>query len=137
MTAKHTYAQALGEIEGIISEIENETIEVDVLSDKVKRAVELIKYCKATLRKTEDEIGSMLKEFDEKPEVKTRNESAPAEKKSRGKTGPEEKTGSEEKHNPKEKNSPEEKHNREEKPNREEKNSPEENGGENGPGGLF
>jgi exodeoxyribonuclease VII small subunit len=71
MTAKRTYAEALGEIEGIISEIENETIEVDVLSDKVKRAVELIGYCKSRLRKTEDELGSMLKEFDERPDGKT------------------------------------------------------------------
>jgi exodeoxyribonuclease VII small subunit len=124
MTAKHTYAEALGEIEGIISEIENETIEVDVLSEKVKRAVELIKYCKATLRKTEDEIGSMLREFDEKPEGKARGDTPPAEKKSRGKTG-------------REKHDPDDKNDTEVKTQREGNDNPADNGGENGAGGLF
>jgi len=45
MENKLTYEEAYKELEAIRDEISNETISVDVLSDKVKRASELIAYC--------------------------------------------------------------------------------------------
>ncbi|WP_420266148.1 exodeoxyribonuclease VII small subunit [Candidatus Magnetominusculus dajiuhuensis] len=59
------YSEALKEIEGIISEIESETIDVDVLTEKVKRAIKLIKACKARLRTTEEDLKDVLKDFSE------------------------------------------------------------------------
>ena len=59
------YRDAINEIEKIISEIENETIDVDVLTEKVRRAAELIKFCKAKLTKTEREVDKVLEEFEE------------------------------------------------------------------------
>lgn len=62
------YKEALEEIETIVGEIENETVDVDVLTEKVKRAASLIKYCKTKLKKTDDEVKKVLKEF-EKEEI--------------------------------------------------------------------
>jgi len=58
------YKEALEEIESIVGEIENETVDVDVLAEKVKRAAFLIKYCKAKLKITENEVKKILKEFE-------------------------------------------------------------------------
>ncbi len=58
------YKDAVEEIESIVGEIENETIDLDLLTEKVKRAAYLIKYCKEKLKKTDDEIRKVLKEFE-------------------------------------------------------------------------
>jgi exodeoxyribonuclease VII small subunit len=61
------YREAMEEIGSIVNEIESETIDVDVLTQKVKRASALIKLCKEKLRKTEKEIKDILTDL-EKPE---------------------------------------------------------------------
>ncbi len=58
------YKNAIAEIESIVEEIENETVDVDVLAEKVKRAAHLIKFCKAKLKTTDNEIKKVLKEFE-------------------------------------------------------------------------
>jgi exodeoxyribonuclease VII small subunit len=55
------YSEAVQEIETILKEIENESIDVDVLSEKVKRAAELLTTCKQKLSTTEKEIEEILK----------------------------------------------------------------------------
>jgi exodeoxyribonuclease VII small subunit len=65
---KLTYARAVQELEKIISEIETENIDVDVLTEKVKRATHLIKFCKGSLRATEEGVRKALSEIEEKPE---------------------------------------------------------------------
>jgi len=65
---KITYARALQELEEIIRAIEAENIDVDVLAEKVKRATYLIKFCKCSLRTTEEEVKKALTEIEEKPE---------------------------------------------------------------------
>jgi exodeoxyribonuclease VII small subunit len=60
-----TYSQALTELEKIISEIESEEINVDVLAEKVKRATYLIKFCKDRLRNTEEEVKKVLSGIEE------------------------------------------------------------------------
>jgi len=64
MKNKTTYSEAITELEDIVGEIENESISIDELSDKVKRATELISFCKSQLYKTEKEVGDMLKTLD-------------------------------------------------------------------------
>lgn len=59
------YTQAIEELEEIVSSIENEDVNVDELSVKVKRAAELIKICKNKLHNTEEEVNSILKEINE------------------------------------------------------------------------
>ena len=64
MKNKITYTAAISELEEIVSEIENEDIGVDELSEKVKRASVLIKICKDKLHKTEEEVGAVLKDIE-------------------------------------------------------------------------
>lgn len=63
-----TYSRALKELEEIINEIESEEINVDVLTEKVKRASCLIKFCKDRLRNTEEEVKKVLSEIEETAE---------------------------------------------------------------------
>lgn len=64
MKKNPSYRQAIDEIESIVNEIENETVDVDTLSRKVKRAAFLIKLCRKKLKTTDDEVKKILKEFD-------------------------------------------------------------------------
>jgi exodeoxyribonuclease VII small subunit len=58
------YEAAFKELETITREIETESVSVDVLADKVKRASALIDYCQNKLRSTEDEVGKIIKQMD-------------------------------------------------------------------------
>ena len=64
MNDKPGYKEAVEEIESIVAEIENETVDVDVLAEKVKRAAHLIKYCKSKLKATDNEVKKVLREFE-------------------------------------------------------------------------
>jgi exodeoxyribonuclease VII small subunit len=61
-----TYEEAYAELKKISSEIENESVSVDVLSEKVKRASELITYCQSKLRSTELEVNNIIKQMETK-----------------------------------------------------------------------
>ncbi|MBI4849113.1 MAG: exodeoxyribonuclease VII small subunit [Nitrospirae bacterium] len=58
------YKEAMEEIELIVGEIENESVDIDALAEKVTRAAYLIKYCKTKLRATDNEVKKVLKEFE-------------------------------------------------------------------------
>ena len=63
--SKHpAYSQALMELEQIISEIETEDVDVDVLAEKVKRAALLVKLCKTRLRNAEEEVKKIMAEIE-------------------------------------------------------------------------
>jgi exodeoxyribonuclease VII small subunit len=62
---KPTYKEAVEEIELILHQIENEELEVDELSGKVKRVSELLRHCKDKLHKTEEEVDKILKSIEE------------------------------------------------------------------------
>lgn len=62
---KISYSEAIAEIEETIMLIENEELDVDDLSAKVKRVSELLVICKAKLNNTEKEVEKILKEIDE------------------------------------------------------------------------
>ncbi len=57
------YTQAIEELETIVQEIEDAEISVDELSEKVKRASELIRFCRKTLNSTETEVQNILKDL--------------------------------------------------------------------------
>jgi exodeoxyribonuclease VII small subunit len=59
------YTEAFDELQEIVSEIEEGTITVDVLAEKVKRAGELIRICKEKLTSTEKDVHAILKELEE------------------------------------------------------------------------
>ena len=62
---KINYREAITEIEETIQAIENEELDVDQLSDKVKRVSELLKICKAKLHNTNKEVENILNEMEE------------------------------------------------------------------------
>ena len=62
---KLTYQEAVNEIDEILSKIENDELDVDELSAKVKRVSSLIKLCKEKLHKTEAEVENILKEMED------------------------------------------------------------------------
>jgi exodeoxyribonuclease VII small subunit len=63
---KGTYREAISEIEEILAQIENNELDVDQLSEKVKRVSFLITACKDKLKNTEEEIANILKDMDTK-----------------------------------------------------------------------
>lgn len=58
-----TYAEAIKEIEEILTLVENSEIDVDVITEKVKRACFLIKYCKEKLKNVEEDLDKLFKEM--------------------------------------------------------------------------
>lgn len=60
-----TYKEALAQLEAIVHTIENESLDVDELSEKVKTALTLIDFCKTKLKNTEDTIKQAFDESDE------------------------------------------------------------------------
>jgi len=65
MEKKISYSEAIEELEIIVTEIEQGEISVDILSEKVKRASELIKICKDKLGSTEEDVNKILGEIKE------------------------------------------------------------------------
>lgn len=61
MPGKFSYEKAILEIETIIDEIENETLNMDELSDKVKYVAQLIKSCKKKLVDTKAEVDQLTR----------------------------------------------------------------------------
>jgi len=59
------YSKAIKRLEEIIEKIENEEIDVDELSEKVKEAVELITTCKERIEKAEMEVKRVVDELGE------------------------------------------------------------------------
>jgi exodeoxyribonuclease VII small subunit len=58
------YSKAIKQLEEIIQKIENEEIDIDELSDKVKEAVGLVKLCKDKIEKAEMEVKDVVQKFD-------------------------------------------------------------------------
>ena len=59
-----SYTEAFEELQHIVSEIESGEISVDELSEKVKRATQLIRICKAKLTSTEEDVNRILKDLE-------------------------------------------------------------------------
>ena len=55
-----SYEAAFEELQELASSIENETIGIDQLAEKLKRAAELITFCQARLRFTESEVNKII-----------------------------------------------------------------------------
>ena len=68
--AEGKYNKAIKRLEEIVAKIENEEIDVDELSDKVKEAVELITACKEKIEKAEMEVKRVVDELGEESGAK-------------------------------------------------------------------
>jgi exodeoxyribonuclease VII small subunit len=65
---KMSYQEAVNEIEQILHQIESGELDVDKLTEKAERVSSLIRFCKAKLKSTEEEISSILGDVDEEKE---------------------------------------------------------------------
>ncbi|MCK4662118.1 MAG: exodeoxyribonuclease VII small subunit [Bacteroidales bacterium] len=66
MTKKSiTYKEAITEIEEILAQIETDELDVDELTNKVKKVSSLIKICKNKLHKTEEELKKILDDIED------------------------------------------------------------------------
>lgn len=61
---KLNYKEAMAEIEIIVAKLEDNQLDVDELSGRVKRVSELIAFCKSKLHETEEEVEKILKSID-------------------------------------------------------------------------
>jgi exodeoxyribonuclease VII small subunit len=58
------YSEALKELEELTAQIEAGMADPDTLTDKIKRALELISHCRQKLRETETEIEKLNPQTD-------------------------------------------------------------------------
>jgi len=63
-----TYSAAIKEIEEILEKIESGELDVDDLSEKVKRVSWLLDFCKKKLRTTEKEIDKVIRGMEKEGE---------------------------------------------------------------------
>mgnify|MGYP002524213447 FL=1 len=59
-TEKLTYAEAMNELESIVEHVEQNEMDIDGLAERLKRAQQLVKFCRERLLKTEEEVKSIL-----------------------------------------------------------------------------
>lgn len=59
---KDSYSSAIKRLEEIVSLIDNNRLEIDELSDKIKEANALIDFCKQKLTKADREVEKLLSE---------------------------------------------------------------------------
>lgn len=57
---KETYSQAMERLEKIVSQIDNNELEIDALAEKIKEANELIAFCNDKLTKADREVKKLL-----------------------------------------------------------------------------
>lgn len=60
------YAQAVAELEDILDGLESDTVDVDVLADKVKRAAALIRHCRSKIGDARLHVEQVVGEIDAK-----------------------------------------------------------------------
>ena len=57
-----SYKSAMEELQTIVAQLEANAIGIDELSEKVKRAAELVQFCQEKLRTTEKEMDNLFEE---------------------------------------------------------------------------
>ncbi|HHT23816.1 MAG TPA: exodeoxyribonuclease VII small subunit [Bacteroidales bacterium] len=65
MAKKLNYTEAVAELEKILTELENnDEVDMNVISAKVKRAAELIEICKKQLHEIDADLEKILSDLD-------------------------------------------------------------------------
>ncbi len=59
-----SYKDAVSEIQEILHQIEDDELDIDILSEKVKKVSTLIKLCKKKLHQTEEEVQKILDDIE-------------------------------------------------------------------------
>jgi exodeoxyribonuclease VII small subunit len=59
------YADAMAELDRILHELEDDSIDVDRLSDRVRRAAELIRLCRERITRTRAEVSEIVADLEQ------------------------------------------------------------------------
>ena len=60
MAEKISFENALEELQQLVTELQGEAVSIDELSEKAKRAADLIKQCREKLRHTDQELKGLF-----------------------------------------------------------------------------
>jgi exodeoxyribonuclease VII small subunit len=58
------YGEALAELEGILDEIEDDSVDVDLLAARVRRAAELLRVCRDRIASARTEVTQIVADLD-------------------------------------------------------------------------
>lgn len=58
------YGDALAELEGILDEIEDDSVDVDLLATRVRRAAELLRVCRDRIASARIEVTQIVADLD-------------------------------------------------------------------------
>ncbi len=67
MTAKGSepgYGEAMAELDAILAELEGDELDVDVLAERVQRASELLKLCRARIVRAERDVDRIVADLE-------------------------------------------------------------------------
>lgn len=59
-----SYAEALAELDDILGELEDEALDVDVLSERVERASQLIRFCRGRITTARTQVQQIVADLD-------------------------------------------------------------------------
>ena len=59
-----TYSSAVTELDEILAELEDESLDVDVLGDRVKRAAELISFCRERITSAKTQVEQIVADLE-------------------------------------------------------------------------
>ena len=60
-----SYADAVAELDDILSELEDEAVDVDVLSERVERASTLIRFCRDRITSARTQVHQIVADLDD------------------------------------------------------------------------
>lgn len=63
------YADALAELEEILDELDDESIDIDVLSERVERASLLISICRGRIAKANERVSQVVADLESTPQM--------------------------------------------------------------------
>ncbi len=59
------YATAVAELDEILAELEDESLDVDILGDRVKRASELISFCRDRITSAKTQVEQIVADLEQ------------------------------------------------------------------------
>lgn len=64
MSEEIGYADAMAELDEILAELEGDELDVDVLGERVRRASELVKLCRARIERATVEVDAIVEDLE-------------------------------------------------------------------------
>lgn len=59
-----SYTSAVSELDEILTELEDEALDVDILGDRVKRASELISFCRERITSAQTQVEQIVADLE-------------------------------------------------------------------------